>query len=196
MCYIHGVDDIFVICSSCMEAKGLLWQLNLLGCLPWRVCLGVLVERYGSFVPSLYRKPIFTGPYISWDSFSPEIVKKHLIKTLVHRALLIYSSTKLDFKLRSITEILLANGYSLHIIEKFIGDKTLAFKGGIFWGSRKRPVYVKLPRLVLQARSFHTRCYFAINVRTVFGARKAFLSFRTDGFLTIQYNMIVFSSFF
>lgn len=147
------MDDIFFMCSSCTEVEGLLEQLNLLHpALTFTMegevndlllFLDVLIERSGiSFTISIYRKPTFTAQYISWVSFSPKIRKLNRINTLVHRALLLYSSTKLDAELQSITEILFANGYPLHVIQKCVMDKILMFKDGTFVGPKKCPIYV------------------------------------------------------
>ena len=44
--------------------------------------LDVLVEKRGTgFLTSIYRKPVFTGKYIRWISFSPKTRKISLIKT-------------------------------------------------------------------------------------------------------------------
>ena len=57
--------------------------------------LDVLVEKEGTdFLTSVYR-PTFTGQYIRLNSFSPKARKISLIKSLVHRALMICSKTKL-----------------------------------------------------------------------------------------------------
>ena len=58
--------------------------------------LDVLVEKSNTgFLTSVYRKPTFTGQYISWNSFCPKQRKVNLVKTLVHRALTICSKSKL-----------------------------------------------------------------------------------------------------
>ena len=75
----------------------------------------VLVERHDSeFLTSVYRKPTFTGQYLRWNSFSPQKRKVNLIGTLVHRAFMICSKTKLDPELGKIRSILLENGYPEH----------------------------------------------------------------------------------
>ena len=58
--------------------------------------LDELVEKSSSkFITSIYRKPIFTGQYICWNSFSPQKLKTNLILTLTHRALTISSPEQL-----------------------------------------------------------------------------------------------------
>ena len=64
----------------------------------------MLVERHDSeFLTSVYRKPTFTGQYLRWNSFSPQKRKINLIGTLVHRAFMICSKSKLDQELGKIT---------------------------------------------------------------------------------------------
>ena len=70
--------------------------------------LGVLVEKEGSeFLTSVYRKPTFTGHYIRWNSFSSKERKIGLIKTLVHKAIVICSKNKLVSELDTIKRILI-----------------------------------------------------------------------------------------
>ena len=63
-------------------------------CLPF---LDVNVERTATgFETNVYRKPTFTGQYLRWESFSPTKQKTNLISTLVHRALMICTKSKLN----------------------------------------------------------------------------------------------------
>ena len=79
--------------------------------------LDVLVERHDSeFLTSVYRKPTFTGQYLRWNSFSLQKRKINLIGTLVHRAFMICSKSKLDKELGKIHSILLENGYPERVI--------------------------------------------------------------------------------
>ena len=79
--------------------------------------LDVLVERHNlEFQTSVYRKPTFTSQYLSWNSFSPQKLKINLIGTLVHRAFMICSKSKLDPELGKICLILLENGHPEHSI--------------------------------------------------------------------------------
>ena len=95
----------FVYCDHCQEKLNLLHpalkftiekeQNNSLH------FLDVLIEKEGTgFLTSIYRKPRFTGQYIRWNSFSRRTRKISLIKTLVHRALMICSKTKLGPRAR------------------------------------------------------------------------------------------------
>ena len=74
--------------------------------------LDVLVEKSNEgFLTSVFRKPTFTGQYFRWDSFGPTKRKTNLIETLVHRALMIGSKSKLQHELKNINSILQNNGY-------------------------------------------------------------------------------------
>ena len=74
-------------------------------------------KRHDSeFLTSVYRKPTFTGQYLRWNSFSPQKRKINLIGTLVHRAFMICSKSKLDQELGKIHSILLENGYPERVI--------------------------------------------------------------------------------
>ena len=77
--------------------------------------LNVLVERHDlKFLTSVYRKPTFTGQHLLWNPFSPQKRKINLIGTLVHRAFMICSKSKLDPELGKICSILLENSYPEH----------------------------------------------------------------------------------
>ena len=62
--------------------------------------LDVFAEKPNTgFLTSVYRKPTFTGQYIRWNSFCPKQRKVNLVKTLVHRVLMICSKSKLHAEL-------------------------------------------------------------------------------------------------
>ena len=74
--------------------------------------LDVLAEKDGTgFLTSIYRKPTFPGEYIRWNSFSLKTRKSSLIKTLVHRALVAFSKTKLGSELDKIKQLLIEKKY-------------------------------------------------------------------------------------
>ena len=105
--YFHYVDDTFAAFNNEDNCNNFFTHLNSLhsslrftqekesnSSLPF---LDVLVERQNSdFVTSVYRKPTFTGQYLRWNSFSPTERKTNLISTLVHRAFMICSKSKLE----------------------------------------------------------------------------------------------------
>ena len=78
--------------------------------------LDVFIKRGVSvFLTSIYRKPTFTGLYLSWDAFATKSRKLNLIKHLSFRALNICSDYKIEGELRVIRELFL-NGYPKEVI--------------------------------------------------------------------------------
>ena len=122
--YIHlrYVDNTFACFSSCNEALSFFHWLNDLypsltftmdeekhNQLPF---LDVLVERHSfAFVTSIYRKPTFTGLYLSWDAFALKSKKVNLIKCLIFRALKICSDNRIKSEFEQIRSLFLGNGY-------------------------------------------------------------------------------------
>ena len=132
--YFRYVDDTFAVLNNEEDCNTFLTHLNSLPpslrftyekksnhSLPF---LDVLVERHDSeFLILVYRKLTFTGQYLRWNSFSPQKRKTNLIGTLVHRAFMICSKSKLDPKLGKIRSILLENGYPEHTINSALKRK-------------------------------------------------------------------------
>ena len=132
--YFRHVDDNFAVFNNEENCNTFLTHLNSLHpslritykkesnhSLPF---LDVLVERHDSeFLTSVYRKPTFTGQYLRWSSFSPQKWKTNLIGTLVYRAFMICSKSKLDPELGKIRSILLENGYPEHVINSAFKQK-------------------------------------------------------------------------
>ena len=108
--YYHYVDDTFAVLKDEDDCENFLSSLNSLhstlrftfknelnSTLPF---LDVLAEKHKTgFITSLYRKPTFTGQYLHWDFFSSMKQKINLVAALVHRALFICSSSKLQAEL-------------------------------------------------------------------------------------------------
>ena len=122
--YFRFVDDTFAFFGSEVGCDHFQEKLNLVHpALKFTVekeqnnslnFLDVLVEKEGTgFLTSIYRKLTLTGQYIRWNSFSPKMRKISLIKTLVHRALMICSKTKLGSELDKIKQLLIEDGQSL-----------------------------------------------------------------------------------
>ena len=109
--YFRYVDDTFAIFRNEEESENFFNKLNCLhpslkftfekeksNYLPF---LDVNVERtVTGFETSVYRKPTFTGQYLRWESFSPTKQKTNLISTLVHRALMICTKSKLNVEIK------------------------------------------------------------------------------------------------
>ena len=105
--------------------------------------LDVLVGKDGTgFLTSVYRKPTFTGQYIRWNSFCPKTGKISLIKTLVHRALMVCSKTKLGSELDKIKQLLIENGYPADVLLSYINQKLANFAAEKTFGPEKCPVYL------------------------------------------------------
>ena len=111
--YLHYVDDTFVSFRSSNDALLFFDKLNELhSSLTFTMeeennnkqpFLDVLVERCdSSFLTSVYRKPTFTGLYLSWYSFVPRSRKLNLIRCLSYRALNICSDSKIEDELKVI----------------------------------------------------------------------------------------------
>ena len=154
--YFRYVDDSFVIFGSELDYDHFHEKLNLLHpALKFTIekeqtnslnFLDVLVEKEGTvFLTSIYRKPTFTGKYISWNSFSPKTRKISLIKTLVYRALMICSKTKLGPELDKIKQLVIEYGYPANVLLSCINQKLANFAAEKPVGPEKCPVYLKLP---------------------------------------------------
>ena len=99
--------------------------------------LDVLVERCdSSFLTSVYKKPIFTGLYLSWHSFAP----------LSYRALNICSDCKIGDELKVVKDIFINNGYPEEVIDDNIKFTVTRLKNkNRNFGLLKCPVYFRLP---------------------------------------------------
>ena len=132
--YFRYVDDSFAIFGSELDCDHFQEKLSLLHqALKFTRekeqnislhFLEVLVEKEGTgFLTSIYRKPTFTVQYIRWNSFSPKARRISLIKTLVHRALMICSKTKLGPELDKIKQLLIENGYPANVLLSCMNQK-------------------------------------------------------------------------
>ena len=99
-------------------------------------------ERGHWISPTIYRKPTFTGQYIRWNPFSPKQRKIKPIRTLVHRALMIYSKTKLGSELDKIKQLLIENGYP-DVLFACLKEKLANFSSKQQFGPEKCPVYLR-----------------------------------------------------
>ena len=85
----------------------------------------------------------FTGQYLHWNSFSLQKWKINLIGTLVHRAFMICSKSKLDPELGKIRSILLENGYPEHAINSAFKRKLQQLNSNPVHTIEKCPVYLQ-----------------------------------------------------
>ena len=149
--------------------------------------LDVLVYKDVScFLTSVYPKPTFTGLYFRWDSFCPKKHKLNLIKTLIHRALMTCSESKLDCEVRFITETLCNNGFP-EDVRSIIMDKIAHFYKTKVAPAQKCPVYLRPPwlgdisdRFAHQISACAQKSYFSSNLRVVFRTRTVLPSGREE----------------
>ncbi len=100
----------FVYTHRCKNPTHLVWRKVLARNKKSFINRSAAESTATGFLTSVYRKPIFSGLYIRWYSFSLKRTKINLIITLVHRTLMIRSKTRLDSELDKIRAILIENG--------------------------------------------------------------------------------------
>ena len=140
----------------------------------------MLVQLHDSeFLTSVYRKPTFTGQYLRSNSFSPQKRKINLIGTLVHRAFMICSKSKLDPDLGKIRSILLENGYPERAINSAFKRKLQQLNSNSVHIAEKCPVYLHIPwignvwmRFEKQITSAVKHCFFSVEPRVIFNTRQ------------------------
>ena len=136
----------------------------------------MLVERHDSeFLTSVYRKPTFTGQYLHWNSFSLQKRKINLIGTLVHRAFMICSKSKLYQELGKIHSILLENGYQECVINSAFKRKLQQLNSNPVHTVKKCPVYLHIPWIGNVSMKFEKQitsavkcCFFSIEPHVIF----------------------------
>ena len=208
--YFRFEDDTFAIFGSELDCDHFKGKLNLLHpALKFTVekeqnnslnFLDVLVEKDGTgFLTSVCRKPTFTGQYIRWNSFGPKTRKISLIKTLVHRALMICSKTKLGSELDKIKQLLIENGYPADVLLSCINQKVANFAAEKTFGPEKCPVYLKLPWIGNVSSKFEnqinkaiTSCFYAVKPRVVYSTRAMLPSAKKDSVPTTQKSCVVY----
>ena len=90
--------------------------------------LDASVEKQGTgFLKRVYSKLTLSGQYIRSNSFCPKARKISLITTLVHRALMICSKTKLSSELDRMKQLLIENGYPEDVLLFCIKQKLANF---------------------------------------------------------------------
>ena len=162
--------------------------------------LDVLVECYSfAFITSIYRKPTFTGLYLSLDAFALKSRKVNLFKCLTFKALKICSDNKIKSEFEQIKNLFLGNGYPEEVIVDTINKTVNKFRNNIKpFGPSKCPAYVKLPWIgspyQLIANKFSssvTHCYNAVMVQTIFTTWAAFPSIHKDVLPIFQQSNLI-----
>ena len=210
LAYFRYVDDTFAAFNNEEDCNIFLSHLNSLHpslrftyekesnhSLPF---LDVLVERQDSkFLTSVYRKPTFTGNYLRWNSFSPKKRKINLIGTLVHRAFLICSKSKLESELGKIRSILLQNGYPDDVINSTFKQKLKQLQSNPVHTAKKCPVYLHIPwigdvsmRFEKQITSAVKRCFFSVEPRVVFTTRQLLPTTKKDVLPSHHHSNVIY----
>ena len=160
-----------------------------------------MVERTETrrFETSVYRKPTFSGQYLRWESFSPNKRKTSLISTLVHRALMICTKSRLKNELKQIKNILLENGYPESVIERTISKKMAQFSTPKTFGPHKCPVYLRVPWIgkpsVILDKNVTTAvetCYGSVTTRVVFTSKRMLPVSRKDVLPTTLKSSVIY----
>ena len=208
--YFRYVDDTFAVFNNEENCYTFFIQLNSLHpslrftyekesnhSFPF---LDMLVERHDSkFLTSVYRKPTFTGQYLRWNSFSPQKRKINLIGTLVHRAFMICSKSKLDQELGKIRSILLENGYPERVINSAFKRKLQQLNSNPVHTVKKCPVYLHIPwignvsmKFEKQITSAVKRCFFSVEPRVIFNTRQLLSTTKKDMLPSHHYSNVIY----
>ena len=112
-----------------------------------------MVQKDGTgFLISVYRKPAFTGQYMSWNSFSPKTRKIRLITIIGHGAATICSNTKLGSEREKI-ELIIENGYQADVLLFCINQKLANFAAKKLLDQRSAWYINNCPGLVMLHQS-------------------------------------------
>ena len=80
-----------------------------------------IIRESGNFLTSIYRKPTFSGVYLNFRSFAPDIYKRGLVNCLLFRIYKLCSNWSIIHdEISQIRKILLKNKYPLNFIDKCI----------------------------------------------------------------------------
>ena len=96
--------------------------------------------------------------------------REFLIKTLVHRALMICSKTKLGSELNKIKQLLSENGYPTDVLLSCSNQKLASFAAEKTFDPEKCPIYLKfpwigtvLPKYENQSSKAIASCFYAVS---------------------------------
>ena len=191
------VDDFLITLNRLRPALKFTFEKEHDGKLPF---LDVLVKRTElGFETSVYRKPIFSGQYFRWESFSPRKRKTNLIATLVHKALMICTKNKLKQEIDFIKKILLDNGYPEDIVLKHKSKKIAQFSIAEPFGPEKCPVYLRAPwigsasqQLEHQVKSAVQNCCVAVSPHLIFSSQCMLSAAKKDVLPANQRSMVIY----
>ena len=123
--------------------------------------LDIKISRENNkFVTSVYRKPTFTGVFSNFESFIPDIYKRGLIETLLHRSFRLCSNYEnFHREIETLKSILKHNSYPHnlvnHCIKKFLNK--LFVQRGLNFMVSKRELICLLPYLGKASLDLRTR---------------------------------------
>ena len=206
--FCRFVDDSFAHFDNSCQSEEFLVRLNGLhpalkftcehesaGRLPF---MDVCVDRSmnGSLETSVFRKPTFTGLYITWDSFCATKYKVNLVKNLVNRAQRICSGSRLNEELDKLKEIFMKNGYPEDLLARIIKSKKEP--DAPFYGPRRCPVYLRLPWKghwssirTCSLASVVRSTYCAVDVNVVYSTTRAF-TIKKDVLPALQKSNVIY----
>ena len=125
--------------------------------------------------------------------------KTNLISTLVHRALMICTKSKLNEEIKHIKNILLDNGYPESIIDCNISKKIAQFSMPKRFGPEKCPVYLRVPwigkssiGLDKNVKTAVESCYGSVTTRVVFTSKRMLPVARKDVLPTTLKSSVVY----
>ena len=142
---------------------------------------------------------MFAAQHILWNSFSSKTRKISLIKTLVHRALMICSKPKLGSELDKIKQLLIENGYPTDVLFFCINQKLANFAAEKTFVPEKCSVYLKPAWIGNVSSMFEnqinkaiTSCFNAVKPRVVYNTRVMLPSAKKDSVPTTQKSYVVY----
>ena len=162
--------------------------------------LDVNVHRVdGRLLTSIFCKLTISGLYTHWQSFCPQNRKINLIKTLVHRACKICSTSKIASEIAYIKEVFKNNGYPEHIVSKAIKQKLASFSAEQRLGPKKCPVYLRLPykgtvssRFEQQIRVAVSKVFLSAQLRVVHVTKPILPSIHKDSLPTHSKSNVIY----
>ena len=191
--YCRFVDDSFAYFDKREDSDRMMQILNDLhpslkftcehevdGRLPF---LDVLVEKTieDGVLTSVYRKPTFTGLYITWDSYCATKYKVNLVRNLVNRAHRICSKQKVDQELDKLKSIFMNNGYPVDLLNSLIRPPKTGVSDCLRYGPKPCPVFIRLPwkghwssSIARTITSVTRSAYYAVNATVMYSTARAF----------------------
>lgn len=132
--YIRYVDDTLTIFEHREHIVKFIERLEQLSCLRFTyeesvdnnisfLDIKININQDSSISTSVYSKPTDNGVYLNYNSYSPEIYKKSIVKTLVHRAYTICSDwPSFDAEIKRIKQNLVNCCHPLSTIDRLINE--------------------------------------------------------------------------